>query len=106
MRRHESKLSSAGKIGAGTLIALWSVTPAFAANWVTEWAESWSPPTGPTGYLFYGSAGLLVVGIALKVFEAYTTAMETRREAQPSDAGEESARAYTIGDHRNSILTP
>jgi hypothetical protein len=106
MRKHESKLSGAGKIGAGTLIALLSVTPAFAANLVTEWAENWSPPTGATGYLFYGSLGLLVVGVALKVFEAYTTAMETKRESQTSVASEEAARAYTIGDHRNSILTP
>jgi hypothetical protein len=106
MRKHESKLSGAGKIGAGTLIALLPVTPALAANWVTEWAENWSPPTGPTGYLFYGSLGLLVVGVALKVFEAYMTAMETRRESQASVVNEQPARAYTIGDHRNSILTP
>jgi hypothetical protein len=106
MRKHDSKLSRAGKIGAGMLIALLPVTPALAANWVTEWAENWSPPTGPTGYLFYGALGLFIVGVALKVFEAYVTAMETKRESQASVAHEEPSRAYTIGDHRNSILTP
>jgi hypothetical protein len=107
MSKHESKLGAFRKISTGSLIALGSVTPAFAANWITDWAETWSPPTGPVGYLFYGAAGLLVVGVALKVFEAYVASTEAKREQRPSDATiEEPARAYSIGDHRNSILNP
>jgi hypothetical protein len=105
MRKHESKLRGAAKIGAGALIALSSVTPAFAANWVTDWAATWVPPEGWLGYLLFGSVGLLVVGLALKVFEAYAPSSEaTRALAQSESAHGESA--YSIGDHRNSILNP
>jgi hypothetical protein len=105
MRKYESMLSGARRIGTGALIALWSVTPAFAANAVTEWAETWSPPTGWLGYLFYGAAGLLVVGVALKIFEAYEASMEAEPRVSES-TNEEPARAYSIGDHRNSMLNP
>jgi hypothetical protein len=107
MRKYESKLRGAGKIGAGALIALSSATPAFAANWIADWAAMWAPPEGWMGYLLYGSVGLLVVGVALKVFEAYSTSSDTEGAPPlPESANGEPARAYSIGDHRNSILTP
>jgi len=105
MRKHESKLSGVSKIGIGALIALSSVTPAFAANWVTDWASAWTPPEGWAGYLLYGSLGLLVVCVVLKAFEAYGASSEARPLPSES-ANEESARAYSIGDHRNSMLNP
>jgi len=105
MRKSESMLGGVRKIGTATLIALWSVTPAFAANMVTEWAETWSPPTGWAGYLFYGAAGLLVVGVALKIFEAYAASTEGEPRVSES-TNDRPARAYSIGDHRNSILNP
>ena len=105
MRKHESKLDAVRKIGFGALIALGSVTPAFAANWVVDWAATWAPPEGWIGYLLYGSLGLLAVAVILKAFEAYGAASEARPLPSES-ANEESARAYSIGDHRNSMLNP
>ncbi len=104
MRNDKSKLHGARNIGIGTLIALSSATPAFAADWLTDWASTWTPPTGYMGYLFYGALGVFVVAVILKAFEAYGASSETR--PLPSESANEEPRAYSIGEHRNSMLNP
>jgi len=101
MHRREPNFRRAAKIGAGALIVLSSVTPAFAAGLNLDWLMDYMPSQDWAIYLLYGSFGLLVLAVVAKIFMTATS----RKPAQGARSSQ-SAQGYSIGDHRNSVLNP
>jgi hypothetical protein len=77
-----------------SVVSLGFVSPAFAAMSMSLPTEQWST------YLLFGSIGLLVCGVVIKMLTyGAKTPGEPVAPAQPDDS-------FTIGAYRNRTLSP